>query len=289
MKILSLTVHESEICAIDQCLNNMIVGGVDRIVLHVNRTGTFDVALFELLRDQLDALRGRVFVNPLSLPIATMRDSPVHSQAVHLAHLQNWFYARSLFDASWFMLDASNTLLLRRGLAASLGGALRLNFADMGAWHWRPRYERDTAIASKFRRVSAHEGACFRADVFDRLVPILMRYEALAARQGFDYIEQYPREEALFTNAALEAGVQPEGTTYIHMPWERQLNWDLATARETLVNDTLAAGKFGIKRVARDIDDPIRALVGNHFGYRQQLQDAVAALADAHAPGGATG
>jgi hypothetical protein len=113
------------------------------------------------------------------------------------------------------------------------------------------------------------------------MLPVLMAYEAKTARQGFDYVLQYPREEVLFCNAALEAGILPEGRPpYIDMPWHRNLSWDLETVRATLADDALAPSKFGIKRVARDIDDPVRALVGEHFGYRRLLQAAIGGALD---------
>jgi hypothetical protein len=40
---LSITVHEAPPTIVDQCLNNVIVGGFDLIAIHVNANVAFDI------------------------------------------------------------------------------------------------------------------------------------------------------------------------------------------------------------------------------------------------------
>jgi hypothetical protein len=63
------------------------------------------------------------------------------------------------------------------------------------------------------------------------------------------------------------------------MPWHRNLTWDFEEVKKHIVDDFKDfGGNFGIKRVPRDINNPIRALVGTVYGYRKILIDALTHL-----------
>lgn len=287
MKVaVSLTAHESELALLDQCFNYLCVGEVDMLVIHVNPFSGFNTTLFLRLLD-VSPIREKVFLNSFSVGVphsAEMRTNPV----LHRAHVSNFQYLRTLTTFDLFCLDASNSLLIRPSLWKFLqkgevagGGEIPVE------WTWN-RYLANDIAADFFKDalcMAQHEGTVYTVENFSRMVDDIIVYEKMLT----DHIGTggelavYPREEVIFPSAYRKTCSRSMAShaheRYIYIPWERNLYWHINEVEAILeCRQPLPDLKYGIKRIARDINDPIRAMVGNHFGYRTQIHQLVDAL-----------
>src|SRR6185437_2905095 len=121
-RVVSLSVYDSEIAAIDTCLNYIVVGEVDAVVLHVDAgSKTFNPRFFTLLLDAIEPLRGKVFVSPLRLDVPNL-PGRTHSKVVHRAHLNNYMYVRSFLPFEYFLMVDSHSLVMKKGLVGYVHG-----------------------------------------------------------------------------------------------------------------------------------------------------------------------
>lgn len=278
--IVSLSVHEAELAIIDQCLNYRVVGGMDGIVLHATATAALDLGLVQSLIDRLPLLRGHVWINPERLSLFPMTGSPQHTPVLHRAHAANFAFMAGFDPFDVFCLDASNSLLVRRGLRRYIAaGDGVYGEPVMPPWPWVEAVRADPVAALYPEAVvrSHHEGTFFRRETFEVLAGAVRAYEDHLQSLGIgdEGLSPFPREEILLPTAY--AALDPPRlaqSPYIWLPWERDLAWSPAEVAEVLATGVLLPGKFGIKRVPRDIDDPVRVAVGEHFGYRALLADA---------------
>lgn len=317
---LSLAVHESPPTIVDQCLNNVLVGGFDAIVLHANVNAPLDTELLMRLVDGVPALRGVVRLNPTRLPTDWVAPG-----LLHRAHIANFRWLKTQCDFDVFATDASNTLLVRPGLKEHLG-THTMGVDGIPACGWQSMWEENLRRDPLFEMVGEAcrrnqiEGMFMRTDLFEQAAAWIdgyeQRYEAALA-DGREP-EKVPREEYVFSTALAQLGHEPQGTAYMMMrqgsalgwssyagdqapvwhnalavgqgfSWEPMeierslaagrllpLFWDVLADHVPPIPDFAAykAGKFGIKRVHRPVDDPIRRLVGDHYGYRQWTLEA---------------
>lgn len=312
---LSLTVHEAPPTIVDQCLNNVVVGNYDAIVLHVNANAPLDTALLMRLVDSVPALRDVVHLNPTRLPTDWVAPGLLHR--AHIANFR-WLRTQCAFDV--FATDGSNTLLVRPGLKAHLG-THPMGVDGIPACGWQSAWEANLRSDPLFEMVGEAcrrnqiEGMFMPAGLFEQVADWIDGYERVyeaAIAQGREPAK-VPREEYLFSTALAQLGHMPEGTAYMLMrqgsalgwhsfigdqppvwhnalalgagfswdPFEIQrslsegqlhpLYWEVMADHVPPILDFAAykAGKFGIKRVHRPVDDPIRRLVGEHYGYRE--------------------
>lgn len=317
---LSLAVHESPPTIVDQCLNNVLVGGFDAIVLHVNVNAQLDTELLMRLVDGVPALRGVVRLNPMRLPTDWVAPG-----LLHRAHIANFRWLKTQCEFDVFATDASNTLVIRPGLKEHLS-ANPIGVDGIPACGWQSAWEANLRRDPLFEMVGEAcrrnqiEGMFMRAALFEQVVAWIDGYEERyeAAIASGREPEKVPREEYLFSTALAQLGHEPQGTAYMMMrqgsalgwhsfvgdqppvwhnalavgqgfSWEPMeierslaagrllpLFWEVLADHVPPIRDFAAykAGKFGIKRVHRPVDDPIRRLVGDHYGYRQWTLEA---------------
>lgn len=133
--------------------------------------------------------------------------------------------------------------------------------------------------------MAQHEGTVYTFGNFSQMVDDIIAYEKMLT----DHIGTggelavYPREEVIFPSAYRKtcsgSMASHSHERYIYMPWDRHLYWHIHEVEAILeCRQQLPDLKYGIKRIARDINDPIRTMVGNHFGYRPQIHQLVDAL-----------
>jgi hypothetical protein len=280
--MVSLTAHESELALIDQCMNYLWVGGVDGVVIHINAHSNFHTERFiAYCRCMSQWFEGKIFINPYGVGITP------HSQDVrivtnlHRAHISNFLYLTECgVNFDHFALDASNSLLIRPGLSQYIQNAPcnLLEQAEMPKdWSWLLFVLADENLARDVAqiKISGHEGSCYQRDVFQKIVKSIMAYEFAeqsSILSGRPRVE-YPREEVLFASYFFKYFKDtPTQTNYIDLPWHRYLVWHLDEVKNHIASHfENFKHKYGIKRVARDFNDPIRAFIGKTYGYRDEL------------------
>lgn len=311
----SLPVHEAPEVVLDQCLNLRVVGGIDHVVVHVNRNAIdFDTERLSRDAQAHPLLRDRVHLNPVRL--ATEWVAP---GLLHRAHLANFRYAQERLGPAIFCMDGSNTLLVRPGLADFMRKQ-GLGIDAVSPFGWGNNWEqalRDDSVLQQ------HGGAlCRRSQIEGVFMPSELMAEVVQWIDGYDadFDQRWPdptgapalpREEYLFATALLALGYQARGTAYVlhrhggnHVVYRfdaegkanatfttsighdfhfdageiamslaagqlRPFFWELLADHvpPILDTDTYRRGKFGIKRVNRVLDEPIRAMVRAHYGY----------------------
>jgi hypothetical protein len=281
---LSLSAHQSEPCLVDQCLNYLIVGKIDKVVVHINPLSTFNVDLFNIITNYMEETRNRVIINPYQSPLYSLKSNERLTSVLHRAHILNYLYIRECFDdIETICLDSSNSLLIRPGLSDYIADkeavSTRLMEPD---WLWRPMVQDDLLtqqVGVDNIRFSQHEGTFFKKASFDKICAFISKYELALQRQGktLDQILMFPREEVLFsTGYCLECGDKEVFPPYIWMPWERELAWSVEDVAQIFSGQQPCKDyHFGIKRVARDINDPVRMYIGDHLGYRPRFLEAL--------------
>lgn len=272
----SLSAHESEYAIIDQCLNYIQVGGVDGVVIHASTAAPLKTKLLTVLVNLIDELRGRVFVNPYRQFLRPIGDGGAITSVLHRAHVSNFLFLEGLgIDVQYFCLDASNTLIVRPGLAEHISKGNAVQQVPMvETWHWRPMILSDLGLSNCDVLASQHEGCVFTKSVFKQIIQFILEYEtrAINAYGDDESTPNYPREEVIFATAfkALQLDEKPS-EPYVWMRWERGLSWFPEEVNTLLHHGGLPDAKYAIKRIPRDINDPLRMMVGAYFGYRQIL------------------
>jgi len=287
MKIfVSISAHEAELCIIDQCLNYICVGEFDGVVVHLNAIHEVDISILELLIDEIEELKGKVHLNPVRLQLHSMRKNPLLTPILHRAHIENYLYLHKFGAVDVFCLDASNCLLVKKGLRNYVQGGVGINQERISkGWPWHKALARDSVLqqSKDFIRVSQHEGTFFDRATFEKICQFILKYDESIA-QAFPRaadIPEYTKEEVLFATAyaAQATGTPPPLKPYVWFRWEKQLEWPRADVIEILHHPNLPEGKYGIKRIPRNINDSSREEIGNYFGYRPILLAACKKIA----------
>lgn len=275
----SLSVHESEPTVIDQCLNYIVLGGVDGVVININPNSRFNVKYLKKLASHLDGnISSKIIINPHSVAIIPHSRNRHSLTSLHRAHLQNFLFLNSMgIDFTYFAMDASNSLLIRPGLKAWVTehAPLCSNLDHMRSdWFWNKDALSDVVLHDFCPELmcSQHEGCVYDCALMGKIMDHVLAYERAEKhlmKSGYRRPE-YPREEVLFPSFLKSLiNSSPVSPAYIHMPWERDLKWTQDEVFGIIGNDfTEFVGKFGIKRVSRYVNDPIRVAVGRFYGYR---------------------
>ena len=279
---ISIPVHEAPAVVADQCRNILGSTGDACIVLHVsaNMPELADRAageLSDLIRD------GRVLLNPTRLK--------THGHNVLESHVANFTHLEQIgHPFEYFCLDASNSLMIRRGLAehvARFDAGLKVSRYDLAANTWHlPHVRADEQMLALMRVLgipatgivgSQVEGSFYRRSLLGE--PIRMIREHYR-----DYaLAPYPKEEVLLSTVFyhMNPTVRTFARPYVYCPWGRKTglikllktrsrrDYDV-TVRDI---DLLLAGKhkkcrdggrdvYGVKRVARTMESPVRQYIG---------------------------
>jgi hypothetical protein len=284
--LLSLSAHEAELALVDQCFNYLVLGKFDFIIIHINSYSPFDTDLFLRLAGKIPHFDRKVLLNPTRCNITTHSQYHWHVTNLHLAHAANYRFAlerKIPFDI--FCLDASNSLLIKTGLKDWLLSDTQdgLDCVEMEPrWFWA-KFARDDKVLltmSKNLYIAQHEGTFYHRDRFGLVMRKISQYQrnlTLLIESG-DTPPEYPREEVLFSSFYSEVmGAIATRKPFINLPWEKNLKWsldDVDLHLSSSFND-FPGHYFGIKRVPRNINDPIRILIGNKYGYRAIIKSAL--------------
>ncbi len=264
----SLLVHEAPDVVEDQIKNLQRFLNDPIIALHVNKrfleSGGFDAARFKNMPS--------VRINPEHI------DTHWGGTGVPLAMVSNCKFLLEAAEFDYLILESSNDLYVRRGAADFVrrfdSGCQQIPLPfDKGDHTHAAR--RDRGLASLREKLggaaayaSAHEGTFYRRELMEEMAPLLdlhMREDIRPMTRMGDPEGDYAKEEFYFPTAAaaLSGSV---GTPLIYrdfctvpsLPLEvakavAEENWDSAPQN--------ARGAFGVKRIARVLDDPVREFI----------------------------
>jgi hypothetical protein len=237
--------------------------------------------LVELIRS-IDVLRERVLINPYPTPLNENKNWSDVTDVLHRAHISNFMFAENIDKIDTICLDASNSLLFKSGLRNYISGRDGVDHCLLREdWSWYPYVIQDLIYKRNASsvRFGVHEGTFYRGAIFKKMCEYISRYELQLNRGAdpFDAKCSFCREEILFPTAhAIENPDDPPVKPYVWMPWEKNLFWTEQEVDLLLKNPQSAPHHyFGLKRVGRNINDAIRISIGNWFGYRHHLTEAI--------------
>ncbi len=275
--LVSLAVHEQVEVVVNQVQNLLRYLDDPVIVLHVSRD--FDVQAEDFI------ISDRVMINPVRLSTAW------GSGILVLIHMLNVRYALSQIECDYVTFHASNDLFVRNGVEAWMNGHAAGGRSNaVNAWNWAPGCLRDRPLQ---RFLEEHnlitplhgqlEGSFYRIDIFGRMLRQLDRLERNVSwphlskpslvRRKLPFMfrdPHYPREEVYFPTALAACGVRPTADPYVFMNWNHNLGLsredvDAVRRRDySALSDYKVTGAnelFAVKRVLRQIDDPLRKYI----------------------------
>ena len=278
---ISIPVHEAPAVIADQCRNILESTDDACVILHfsANAPDLVEQTAGELapwVRDN------RVIVNPTRLQ--------THGHNVLEAHVANFTHLEQLdHPFEHFCLDASNSLMIRRGLAAHVqkfdAGLRPVEYdRDANTWHL-PHVRADEQMLALLRHLGVSETKVFGSQVEGTFYRrSLLRGPMQMIREHYrDYrLAPYPKEEILLSTVFcnMNPNVQSIVRPYVFCPWRRKsglikllktrLRRDYDVTTRDI--DLLLAGKhpmrgdggcevFGVKRVARTMESPVRQYI----------------------------
>ena len=281
--IFSIPVHEKTEVVIDQIINCKYFAPDCGIVLHLSKGFDFEHS-FHSRKEFLSILKtfDNVFVNPTSFD--TMWADIVQT------HASNFKYVSSVADFKYFSLIASNELFVRSmpeviapNYDISCGYSRWIDEEDNRGWHEYVKndvyihriVEYFNGDASDICR-SQIEGSVYSRKMFGEIVEVIDRFynfnEVAKTRRVI-----YPREEYYYTTIAhlLKKDIRNAKNVFTWMP---SCKPNVVASLEQ-INDVAAAakeGKYAIKRVARNFNDPMRFHIGAVIGkYRNRSIETV--------------
>lgn len=270
--IISIPVHEKTEVIIDQIVNYNFFCPYCGIVLHISKGFNFKDS-FHNERDFFFILSQfeNVFVNPERLDTG-------YADIVQ-THISNFEYVSKIADFEYFSLGASNDLFVRnmppiQNYDVNYSGNI---FENMKNWAWYQHTLNDKYLADILNyfgatisdiRNSQIEGSFYRKEIFQEIVDVLKKFYNYQEVSRTERII-YPREEIYYPTLAniLHKNLNNKKNNYTFVPWKDS---NLLPTLQEISN--IAAGnmegKYSVKRVLREINDPARfrigALIGNY-------------------------
>jgi hypothetical protein len=256
----SIPLHESLECAVDQAKNWSVFAPEANIVFHVSAGADFTSSELERA---LQGVNAKAFVNTESLNTGWADGSIIK------VHLSNFKYASEHISPTIFAIDASNTLLVRSGLVEYLkskyvSGCAGYNLAkptvaaaSANAMHVDEPFIR--TILSHERNMSDFgvvpcEGVWFDSIEFKKISDLI---------ESEQWSGEYATEEVYFA-AALNI-VSPSSNrvcgNYIMSPFEANLYVTIDDINAIHYGYHRNQDLFGVKRVPRNINHHLRELV----------------------------
>lgn len=266
--VVSIPVHESLECVVDQAKNWNAFAPDAAPVFHVSAQAPFSV---DELDCALKTANPNAMVNPERLETGWADGSLIK------VHASNFHYANSKVSMVYFALDASNTLLVRHGLTEHM--LKHFSVDKPAAGHNLPRPSIECASAH-----AMHQDTNFKMHMMlvSRLMPETgivpcegVWFDAPRFKQALRVIEdghwsgQYATEE-VYPVAAWYFVARPESRVagnYIMSPFEANLYVTKDDVIAIHHGDHKNQDLFGVKRVPREIDHPIRKMIRELGGY----------------------
>lgn len=285
----SIPVHEKWECVLDQIINILHFNPNSAIVLHISQM--FDNKENKLSKNEFEnALRkigrlvsgegweyantvvegGVVYINPVSVR--------TRNYDIIQAHLYNYLAVRNV-NFEYFVMCASNELFIKSGLYEKISGYDCVfdvhNDIELNSKWVAGRFAKnDEALKNILSELNATkimgsqiEGTCYKKELFGTMTDLILKH--------YDYLkmqEVYAREEVYFSTIAY-ALAQQEGLNvydsgmFTWVPWDRLYNMCMARTFDIKRLIKKNGKYFAIKRVARNINDCVRAYVRQTAGY----------------------
>jgi hypothetical protein len=264
----SIPVHEALDCVIDQAKNWKAFAPEASLVFHVSTQAPFNT---DELSDALADANPMTIVNPERLETGWADGSLIK------AHLSNYRYAKKMLNPCYFAMDASNTLLAKHGLVEHMMQHWSLENAVAGhnlqcptiegisahAMHGDMELKMPIMLSSRLMPelgVVPCEGAWFDAVRFERAAELIVEWK---------WNGKYATEE-VYPVAAWNFVARPESRVagnYIATPFEANLYINKDTVIAIHYGDHRNKDLFGVKRVPREIDNPLRKMIRELGGY----------------------
>ena len=265
--VFSIPVHEKPEVIFDQIFNLKYFNPGCAVVLHISPVFSWDKS--EIKQPQFEEI------------IKNIPDVYINSEQVRTgwldiiqAHLSNYKFMRSKIDFEYFVLTASNELYIKNGAyelisnyEAGFSTGRIINFNSVSSFAYRA--ETDKALINIIKEITNYknekeitqniyssqvEGSFFSVKVFDEIFALTEKY--------FDYKNVkylYQREEIYFGTIVKltvpEEKIYTKNLTYTTNDLSYFYNFDF------ILNNY-----FSVKRVDREINNPIRAYIRDVLG-----------------------
>ena len=278
--MISIPVHEKTEVVIDQIINFQHFCPDCGIVLHISKSFDYNDS-FHTEKEFLFILSTfkNVFVNPNHLDTA-------FADIVH-THVSNFKYVSKIVDFEYFALGASNELFVRVMPEIKVYDAnfIEGKFEKSINWYWYNHALNDQylkLILDHFGgtisdvRQSQIEGSFYKKDVFvevSKIIDTIYNYEEVSKKDRI----VYPREEIYYPTIAYlsNKNLKNQELNYTFVAWENPNYLPTIEEINTIANGEMQ-GKYSIKRVLRNFNDPVRFLVGTQIGnYRNTSLECI--------------
>ena len=281
--VISIPVHEKAEIVIDQIVNLKHYCPTSAIVIHISNSFNWKDSLLNE-EEFLSVIQSfeNVFVNPTRLN--TARAEIIHT------HISNFEYITQILDFEYFGMNASNELFVRPmppikdcDLCACIDGILKFLKSD----YWYGRLLKDEYIYKLVDYLgntiddvckSQIEGSFYRKRLFQQIIDVINKIYSYKDTSNQDRIV-YPREEFYFSTVAhllnKTAHFKVRQPNYTCVFWENKMYLPTTEQIMNIVQGKMD-GRYSIKRVLRDINDPVRVQIGTEIGnYREQVIDLI--------------
>ena len=280
--VISLPVHEKAEVVIDQILNIKHFCPTCAIVLHIS--SSFNWKDSQLTEEEFLSVAqsfDNVFVNPTRLNTGW-------AEIIH-THIANFEYVSKIIDFEYFAMSASNELFVIPmppisdcDLCAHIRTSYIVSFKSDYCYEKVIKDEYiyklvdylggtiDDAVKSQI------EGTFYRKELFKRIIDAINQIYSYEATLNKDRI-RYPREEFYFSTVARilnkTTPLKARQPNYTFVAWG---NKNFMPTHEQIIEASQGKmdGRYSVKRVLRNLDDPERTFIGTQIGnYRERLID----------------
>lgn len=264
MKVLiSLTAHENIEVIIDKCKNIVHLFKDPIIIVHINKLNNINLSD---LYSYASKINSNLHINDRSIEI-------VHGDGrLIYAHFLNYKFAelrKIKFD--YFIFDASNTLCVKFNVEEYIKKfpiCVNFNRYDSSiAWPHHSKLINDNVLQSlgfKQLYISQHEGIVLNSDI------CIDFFEFFSNHYDFNYGYHYPTEEiwlpTILHKFVIEKGLESSlGKQITYMNWRTNLNISVEELNKVFNKEY--SNYFFVKRIQRELNDPIRSLIRNLLNY----------------------
>lgn len=271
--LFSIPVHEKLEVVLDQLMNVFTLNPDSGVVLHLSPAFDYQNSKISLLQFNsiLRQIGGDVIINPQSVRTGFFD--------IIQAHISNFKYASSVCEFEYFALLASNELFIKNGLIDYVknydsgvnDGIIPVTSktrTGKSAHKDQVLHRILDDMNSKDIYWSQIEGSFYKSEIFNQMCKEIEKF--------FDYRtigpnDLYAREEVYFPTVFWGLFKQQDNLSistkgmFTYVPWGR-LTLSVSLA-EVIKYAEKSSNIFCVKRVARNLNDPIRIYIRQRFGY----------------------
>ena len=279
--MISIPVHEKTEVVIDQIINYKFFCPNCGIVLHISKGFDYKNS-FHNEKEFMFILATfeNVFVNPEHFD--TNFADIVHT------HISNFEYISKIVDFEYFSLASSNDLFVRNMPEiknCDVNFDYTIKVFRLPNWVYynhalKDKYLHD--ILSYFGgtisdiKNSQIEGSSYKKEIFQEIARVInkfYRYKEVVHQERIIY----PREEVYYQTVAYNLNKEfiNKKSNYTFVAWNHHELFPTLQEIHDIANGRVS-GKYSVKRVLRNINDPVRFTIGNFIGnYRTQTLETI--------------